>query len=338
MIIIAERTAFVKVISAVWNQVVDEAAHLITREKRGLDPRVVEVFSDAASTLTLANTAEALIDQAVLGLIGPDGEFWPDARAVAAVADGIAYRVRSDIMDELLEAAVYELEHSGESETLVLGHTVGINHGDEEDGAGGDSSTSSGETTLIRPSCHLLSFTLYPWRFLSRGFDETNTISRCIVRITMITAVTIRISKPPCAGVETSRGTCADGMNTDDLYRKEEPQPSPVLTMTSTVLSPPSGVLDAKVIHAITVIQSAQRRKAAIRETRSLVAQNFTKMYDAQSGSLYWYNHGTGESSWERPIIVDNFFKRKSSANPRSLSFVVRASESDSFSTKDSFP
>lgn len=138
VIIIAERTAFVKVISAVWNQAVDAAAHLIAREKRGLDPRVVEVFSDAASTLTQANLAEALIDQAVLGLTGPDGEFWPDARAVAAVADGIAYRVRSDIMDELLEVAVCELECSEESKSLMLRHTAGIDHGDEEDGAGGD--------------------------------------------------------------------------------------------------------------------------------------------------------------------------------------------------------
>lgn len=188
MVIIAERTTFVKVISAVWNEAVDEAAHLTTREKRGIDPRVVDIFSDAASTLTQANLAEALIDKAVFGLTGPHGEFWPDARAVAAVADGIAYRVRSDVMDELLEAAVYELECSG-SDSLMLGHTVGIDHGEEEDGAGGDSTTSSGEITLVILFRHFLSFTPYLRRFWYRGFDETNTISRCIARIATTTAV-----------------------------------------------------------------------------------------------------------------------------------------------------
>ena len=84
-----------------------------------------------------------------------------------------------------------------------------------------------------------------------------------------------------------------------------------LLEATVYELSLSSAVLGANVSKAAVVIQSAVRRRAAFRETRSLVTRIFTKMYDPQYWSFYWYNQGTGQSAWEKPTVIEAFLKRK---------------------------
>lgn len=124
MVIIAERSAFAKIISAVWNEAVDDAAaaeSAARREHREVSPAIADTLSEAASAVARSRVMDELIDDCVLDLTGPQGELWADARAMAAVADGVGYRVRCDVIEEMLEASIIELQASGEAEQLMSG-------------------------------------------------------------------------------------------------------------------------------------------------------------------------------------------------------------------------
>lgn len=271
LVIIAERRALAKVLSAVWNEAVDEAAYLTALELREVDPTIANALSEATCTFARSRVADELITQTVLDLTGPGGELWPDARTTAAVSDGVAYRVRADVMDEMLEASVLELEEEFQVAARITSGYAG----------GAEVTPSSGrleDDTVARSSVLAVA------ELQQRNADDENTTSDA------------------CSDSSIAGGIAGE-------------------TASVMAVAPPAEDEDVRetIVKAAVVLQSFLRQRAAWRKTKIKVARTFTKLYDPESGYFYWYNQATGESTWEKPHIIDNLFKKKNKTATKAL-------------------
>ncbi|CAN0127432.1 unnamed protein product [Scytosiphon promiscuus] len=317
VMIIAERSTFAKVISAVWNEAVEQAAHISALELRGVDPRVSAALSEAACSSARSRIMEELIDQCAVDLTGPEGELWPDARAMAAIADGLGYQVRSEVMAELIDAAVSELSVSGEAETLMTEADAARQRRQEaqrrkkqqrtrvdEAGAkkpgdglpGGGMIVSCDDGTLLESGeevtlDHTGQSETVPGASGVKAFPSVLPLEDADETQKQIPGVGDR-------GVGSSREGADGGSRTE--YMRQQ-------LSTSGNGSENSKMTEAE---AAVLVQSALRRKAVYRRMKTMVARNFIRMYDPGEGAFYWYNNATMESSWDKPAIIDLFFKK----------------------------
>lgn len=271
MVILAERSTFAKVISTVWNEAVDEAARLVGAETRDIDPGVTAALCEAAYSLTRSRIMDELIDQCAVDLTGPQGELWPDARATAAVADGVGYRVRCEVMSELIDGVVGELAESGEAEKLMSDAAAArrVREEREEGGEAGetDEDTGGGGVALLGADGESA---LLDLRRDVVASDETHQGTP-----TAGGAETVPSPRSPCSalalvGVDDER----HGSIEDDGTNCGEWRESGRGVMTE--------------VEAAVLVQAALRRKAVYRETKTRVARNFIRMYDPGEGAFYW--------------------------------------------------
>lgn len=297
MVIIAERSAFAKVVSAVWNEAVDEAAaQSTTREVFEVSPVVADALSEASYSLVRSRLMDELIDQCVLHLTGPAGELWADARATAAVADGIVYRVRCDIMEELINTSVLTLQESGEAEQLVSDTKREANPTTLEGSAmgGGGLPNLTSETPAVSSALVAVE---------TQGEEEPSTTSSFVdTTTTTRSAIEIYGAGGASPAEHNSNGCQSAIYGSNAVVDSTDGSDN---TAAAIVTSAP----EAK---AAVMLQSALRRKAAYREAKAMVARNFVKLYDPGSGAFYWFNNATTESSWEKPAIIDAYFKKPS--------------------------
>ena len=267
VVILAERSTFAKMISTVWNEAVDEAARLAALEAREIDPGVATALSEAAFSLTRSRIMDELIDQCVIDLTGPQGELWPDARATAAVADGVGYRVRGDVMSELIDKAVEELADSGEAEKLIS--DAAARRARDERGGKGEADEATGAGGLARAGANgELTFDLDPREVMPSHQTHQRTM-------TSVAIETIPPPHSPCSalalvGVDDGlHGSIEDECTEDREWEA-------------------NGRGEMTEVEAAVLVQAALRRKAVYRETKSLVARNFIRMYDPGEGAFYW--------------------------------------------------
>ncbi|CAM9752623.1 unnamed protein product, partial [Laminaria digitata] len=296
VVIIAERSAFVKIISAVWNEAINEAAaaeSTASLEQRKVSPAIADTLSEAASAVARSRVMDKLIDDRVLDLTGPQGELWADARAMAAVADGVGYRVRCDVIEDMLEASVFELQESGEVERLMS--DAERRRGEEAEAAGnaaraGDSAAAAAAAAAAEEE-----------EGLSEATGGAVVVATPLVVLGAAEAAQQEEPSVDAQGDIASTAFTADVAVTDDTC----------LSVAGGGGGGGGGALGF--LHgkedAAVVVQSAWRRKAVYRAVRTLVAQNFVKLYDPAYGTFYWYNQATGESTWEKPAIIDAYFK-----------------------------
>ncbi len=276
MVILAERSTFAKVISSVWNEAVDKAAHLGALELREIDPGVVAALSEAGATLARSRIMDELIDQCVTDLTGPQGELWPDARAMTAVADGLGYQVRCEVMSELIDAAVAELADSGEAE-LLMSEAAAAPSRRQESGAGadtdentwwdGDNVLPGADGALVDPGIGAVP--AFETREGATGASATTSLSSA-----SSTSALVGVAETHQAG-----GSGEDGV--ERTIHSEEARQSDGKwggdgrgAMTET--------------EAAILMQSVLRRKAVYRDTKALVARNFVRLYDPNHGAFYW--------------------------------------------------
>lgn len=329
MVIIAERSAFAKIISSVWNEAVDEAAESTARrEHREVSPAIADTLSEAASAVARSQVMDQLIDDCILDLTGPYGELWADARAMEAVADGVGYRVRCDVIEEMLEESIVELQRSGEAEQLM---SDAERRGKEGEAAGDASRASAAEaettTTTAAVAVAAAAEVAATEERLSEATDgevaahlalgavevqqeEPSIDAQGDTTTTADAVVAMDTSSPVTGGgalalhgVEAATPWNEIG---DDPYRGWEGGEADFGNNDTMTRIPTPGMSQED---AAVVVQSAWRRKAVYRGVRTLVAQNFVKLYDPAHGSFYWYNQTTGESTWEKPAIIDAYFK-----------------------------
>lgn len=263
MVILAERSTFAKVVSSVWNEAVDDAAHLAAMEAREVDPGVTDALSEAAYSLTRSRIMDELIDQCAVDLTGPQGELWPDARATAAVADGIGYRVRCEVMSELIDKAVEELAGSGEAEKL-MSDAAAARRSRAERGEGGGAGEDTGDGGTALPGAEL-HFDLRREMTPSHATPQGTT--------TPGDTVTAPPPLPSCSALAlVDRDDEWNGGIEDNGGGEWRENVGGVMTKAE----------------AAVLVQAALRRKAAYRETKTLIARNFIRMYDPGEGAFYW--------------------------------------------------
>lgn len=295
--IIAERSTFAKVISAVWNETVDEAARLTALELRGIDPRVAAALSEAACSSARSRIMDELIDQCTVDLTGPEGELWPDARAMTAVADGLGYQVRSEIMSELIDAAVLELSASGEAETLMseadaarrrrqesglgegredLGEEEARAevHGDRSAGGGvivpGYDGCSSEPGREAMPDCETPSETA----MVAAGGTASSSVLT-------LKGAAHEVHKRKLSVDERVHGSTGEG---DDGGGQREEKGRQFSDSGSGAVSN-DGMTE---VDPVILVQSALRRKNVYRKMKTKVARNFIRMYDPGERAFYW--------------------------------------------------
>ncbi|CAM9595962.1 unnamed protein product [Ectocarpus fasciculatus] len=303
VVIIAERSTFAKVISAVWNETVEEAAHLIALEDHEIDSGVASALSEAACSFARSRIMDELIDQCGVDLTGPEGELWADARPMEAVADGLGYQVRSKVMSELVDEAVSELVASGEAEELMSEAALarrrredGLREEgeakDETDGVtgGGDMVASGGGGEGSEEMASLGARTTEDDD--SRRGSTATAVAASSSALVLVGADEVR------GGLEEARGS--DGEDRRESLGDKSDGSSGRRGGGSTLTETEAAVL----------MQSALRRKAVYREMKTVVAQNFIRMYDPGEGAFYWYNQATMESTWDKPAIIDLYFKK----------------------------
>ncbi|CAM9946872.1 unnamed protein product [Ectocarpus sp. 4 AP-2014] len=303
VVIIAERSTFAKVISAVWNETVDEVAHLIAREDREIDPGVTSALSEAACSFARSRIMDELIDQCGVDLTGPEGDLWADARPMEAVADGLGYQVRSKVMSELVDEAVLELAASGEAEELMSEAALarrrregelreGGEATDKADGVtgGGDVVASGGGGEASEEMGSLGARTTDDDG--SRRHSTATAVAASSSALVLVEADEVR------GGLEEVGGAGGEGRRESSVDR------------TGGSSGRSSGGSTLAETEAAMLMQSALRRKAAYREMKKVVAQNFVRMYDPGEGAFYWYNQATMESTWDKPAIIDLYFKK----------------------------
>lgn len=255
MVIIAERSTFAKVISSVWNEAVDEAAYLGALELREIDPGVIAALCEAAFTLARSRIMDELIDQCITDLTGPEGELWPDARAMAAVADGLGYQVRCEVMSELINAAVAELADSGEAE-LLMSEAAAARSRTQESGRDGDTDENTwwaaAGGALADPGS-------------GAGHETQGEVSSASVLVGV-------------AEAHQLEGSRKDGV--EHVHNQEERQSDEEWGLNGR------GAMTET--EAAVLVQSVLRRKAVYRDTKALVARNFVRLYDPSHGAFYW--------------------------------------------------
>ena len=331
VVIIAERSAFAKIISAVWNEAVDAAAAESTarREHREVSPAIADTLSEAASAVARSRVMDYLIDDCVLDLTGPEGELWADARAMAAVADGVGYRVRCDVIEEMLEASIVELQESGEAEQLMSDaerirgkEAEAACNANRASAAAAAAEEETGEAVVAATHLVVLGTTEAAQQepSVDAQEDTPTTADAAATDDVLPSNITgggggalglhregVSItgddeggegSRQGWEGAET-RG--ASNYGTAAARISNVPQEDAAIAAQTPPLSPEDA--------AVVVVQSAWRRKAVYRGMRTLVAQNFVKLYDPAYGVFYWYNQATGESTGEKPAIIDAYFK-----------------------------
>lgn len=423
MVILAERGAFTKVISAVWNEGVDKVAKQHARERRNVSPSVADALSEVVCSVARSVVMDGLVDECLLELTAPGGDMWPDDRAAAGVAEGVAYKVRVVVMKELLEAALSELEESGEAERLLAeaeegkeawarreakGNDSGIGllvgeKGKEKWGGDGegvpvgvqrregggnleDANTAGKRIDTELPlednqGVNAPEEENYFWRHVTmntsstteaqlpedeetsrddtktaikqvngamptRG-DDADDLSRSVDSSPQQEIRELR-RRQQQTGSETAEGSLAlipsdstIGQDNEDLdiatitagggskstsvltEEEEEKENNDVALMHTTCGEPSadkhSGGSGVNITimssfveeRAAIMMQSALRRKAVYRDTKVLIARNFVKLFDPGSGHFYWFNQTAGESSWEKPAIIDVYFKKR---------------------------
>ncbi|CAN0078753.1 unnamed protein product [Ectocarpus sp. 12 AP-2014] len=303
VVIIAERSTFAKVISAVWNETVDEAAHLIALEDREIDPGVASALSEAACSFARSRIMDDLIDQCGVDLTSPESDLWADARPMAAVADGLGYQVRSKVMSELVDEAVLELAASGEAEELMSEAALARRRREDELREGGEATdeadgvTGGGDAVASGVGGEALE---------EMGYLEARaTDGDGLWLHSTPTAVAASSSALVLAGADDVRRSLEEAGGADGEGRRESS-----VDRSSGSSGRSSGGNTLAETEAAVLMQSALRRKAAYREMKKVVAQNFIRMYDPGEGAFYWYNQATMESTWDKPAIIDLYFKK----------------------------
>eukprot|EP00903_Cladosiphon_okamuranus_P005615 g5584.t1 len=267
VVILAERSTFAKVISSVWNEAVDEAARLASIEAREIDPGVATALSEATHSLTRSRIMEELIDQCVVDLTGPQGELWPDARATVAVADAIGYHVRGEVMSELIGEAVEELAVSGEAEKLMSNAAAARSTG-EERCVGWEADEPSGGGSMAVPGA-------------GGGInsDQRDVMPNRETHQGTTPAGAMETAPSPCSSY---RALALVGDVDDGLHGSVEEEGKNDGESGGGARSVMTEV------EAAILVQAALRRKAVYRETKTLVARNFVRMYDPSEGAFYW--------------------------------------------------
>ncbi|CAM9498618.1 unnamed protein product [Hapterophycus canaliculatus] len=314
VMIIAERSTFAKVISAVWKEAVEEAAHLTAVELRGIDSRVTAALSEAACSSARSRIMDELIDQCTVDLTGPEGEMWPDARAMAAISDGLGYQVRSEIMSELIDAAVLELAVSGEAEALMseaddarrrrreTGRGEGGRENEVEDATAEEyGDRSAGRHVMVSGDGGTLS---QPGREAIPHDYETQSETAGVASLALKGAHKEQLSE---LSFEDGGRCSSEGRAGGEGWKE-----AVGLRLSDGVNG--AGNNGMTEVEAAVLVQSALRRKAVYRKMKTKVARNFIRMYDPGEGAFYWYNNATMESSWDKPAIIDLFFKKPNAA------------------------
>lgn len=263
MVILAERSAFAKVISTTWNEAVDEAAHLAAAEAREIDPVLTAALSEAAYSLSRSRIMDELIDQCAVDLTGPQGELWPDARATAAVADGVGYHVRSEVMSELIDEAVGELTGSGEAEKL-MSDAAAARRTREARGLEGEADEDTQGGSMALPEVGR------EFSFDAREATPSNETNQAPTLGEAGTAPPPPSSCSALALVGVDHGV--HGSIEDECGGEWRESGTGLMTEEE----------------AAVLVQAALRRKVVYRETKSLVARNFIRMYDPGEGEFYW--------------------------------------------------
>lgn len=335
--IIAERKVFAKVTSSIWNEALDEASYLNALELREVDPTIAEAISEAVYLSARSHLMDYLIDQCVLGLTAPQGDFWVNARPMTAVADGVTYRVRCDVMDDLLEASVSELQESGEAELLLV---MPPNEGNHSRGGGDEAAheavAGSSSSTLVAVDSATQE---EPGTGDPPPAGGTNVTGNAVVAATAHDSSSSGGSnarrdmdghEPPavvdlqyrhaestsCDERDSSsdiEANKADTTSDTEITRCRPSDMSQIEDITKAAAETPATTTTLCSFteeRAAAMVQSAVRRKGAYRKIRAQVARNFVKFYDPSSGFFYWYNQTTAESSWEKPAIIDAYFKK----------------------------
>lgn len=284
VVIMAERSAFTKVISAVWKEVVDMAARQHAREQCQVTPGVAEAVAEAVCSISRSVVMDELIDECASELTRPGGAFWPDERAAAAVADGVVYRVRCNIMTEMMDTSLVELSRSGEAERLMLQAPTAQTEG----GITSDTSEQKGQLVATDDS-------------VAEAVGEGGTDG--------------------WTG-EVELHESDDGMGSDLPETENDDTVDNAETMRTLAMTSVSEE------RATVRIQSVLRRKAVYRETKRLIARTFLKLYDPVHHSVYWYNQASGESTWDKPAIIDFYFKKAGSDGGQA----IRATDYDGYS------
>lgn len=305
MVILAERSAFAKVISTVWNEAVDEAAHLTALELREIDPGVIAALSEAAHSFARSRIMDELIDECTVYLTGPEGDLWPDAKAMEAVADGVGYQVRCEVMSELIDSAVAELAGSyGEGAEILMLEAQGSlpRIRPEKKGEAREKGTvdRDDDTTIMdyvierrAPSSH-------------EGQQETEKVKVSSTRSSSssssypssstLAPVTSAEAQRPRSSVDDTgwHGSSSEVEQKEGRANGEERTGSSdrKYRRSSGNNSGSSGSNgnDGMVaeVQAAVLVQSALRRKVVYREMKSMVARNFIRMYDPGEGAFYW--------------------------------------------------
>lgn len=303
MVILAERGAFAKVISAVWKEAVDEAARQHSREERRITPEVAEALSKAGYSIARSIVMDKLIDECVTDLTKPGGEMWPDKRATTAVADGIVYRVRDAIMTETIDTLLAELLASGDAASLMS--AAALQRRERDSRQGRQTSIVAVDNRILPVEANFSGEGLYGeaksrWEVGQSEEDWGNPSNR---RVAIESDVdTGSWTTEPLAECHDDDGSS----NTNDFQQTAPETIDRVRSKARKTIT-----ISASEEQAAVMLQSAFRRKAVYRRTKALIATNFVKLFDPMSGSLYWYNQKTGESSWDKPPIIDLFFCKK---------------------------
>lgn len=267
VVILAERSTFAKVISTVWNEAVDEAARLAAIEAREIDPGVATAFSEAAYSVTRSRIMDELVDQCVIDLTGPQGGLWPDARATAAVADGVVYHARGEVMSELIGKAVEELTVSGEAEKLMSDATAAQSARGQRGAEGGADEATGGGGMAVSGADGDIKFDLrevMPSHETHQGTTTAGAIETAPPPRSSCSALAL-------VGVDDRlHGTIED----EGTHAEEWGGGGRRSVMTE--------------VEAAVLVQAALRRKAVYRKTKTLVARNFVRMYDPGEGAFYW--------------------------------------------------
>lgn len=273
MVILAERRTFSKVISGVWNEAVDEAARLGALELDEIDPGVADALSEAAFCLARSRIMDDLIDQCAIDLTGPKGELWPDARAMTAVADGLGYQVRSQVMSELIDAAVAELSDSGEAE-LLMSEAAAAQSSSQESGGGEEEHEDTWDDGQVPADADGALVDSRSGKVPAHETQQGVTVTEASSTTALSADTTSAL-----AGVDETHQPGGSGGGGREHSLSEEPRQSDQEWMDNGTMTETGAAI---------LLQSVLRRKAVYRDMKALVARNFIRLYDPNQGAFYW--------------------------------------------------
>lgn len=360
-IIVAEKSAFSEVVSAIWNEMVEEAARLHSRELREVPLELADALSEVVCLKVRTVVMDGLLDECVVELTGLGRDLSPEGRAAAAIADGVVYRVRSNVMERIIDESLSRLFESGETEELTSEVTSRrTSHAEHKMG---HSSDVEGSMNVLEDTRSERESDAQRERRLgssergqsNKGFSDeapvvgTGTMEEgdekhypsgghCCKpghdgnhqsrqpggeappgRLTWTAAESWASCEDDSSGaidptedaVQLPCGGDKDHLSSSSFASTEAFQEGDATILTAAII--PRATIAGRFsadTRAAVIIQSALRRRAVYRATKVLVARNYVKIYDPSSGCFYWYNQTTGESTWEKPLIIDVYFKK----------------------------